>query len=151
MARVIAVCKSNKKGISKKVIPEGVLQENYGLVGDAHAGSLTHRQVSLLTTESINKMQGLGLNLSPGDFAENITCEGLALAMLPVGAQVSIGEEAVLKITQIGKECHSGCAIFRQVGRCIMPREGIFTRVIKGGVVRRGDTIRVLDRDKYDN
>ena len=151
MARVIAVCKSNKKGISKKVIPEGVLQENYGLVGDTHAGSLTHRQVSLLTTESINKMQGLGLNLSPGDFAENITCEGLALAMLPVGAQVSIGEEAVLEITQIGKECHSGCAIFRQVGRCIMPREGIFTRVIKGGVVRRGDTIRVLDRDKYDN
>ena len=143
MARVIAVCKSNKKGGSKKVIPEGVLQENYGLIGDAHAGSLTHRQVSLLTTESINKMQGLGLNLSPGDFAENITCEGLALAMLPVGAQVSIGEEAVLEVTQIGKECHSGCAIFRQVGRCIMPREGIFTRVIKGGVVRRGDTIRV--------
>ena len=151
MARVIAVCTSNKKGVSKKVIPEGVLKENYGLIGDAHAGSLSHRQVSLLTTESIDKMQCPGLNLSPGDFAENITCEGVALVTLTLGAQVSIGEEAVLEVTQIGKECHSGCAIYRQAGKCIMPKEGIFTRVIRGGVVRRGDTIRVLDRDKYEN
>ncbi|MFC1938632.1 MOSC domain-containing protein [Chloroflexota bacterium] len=151
MARVIAVCKSNRKGISKRVIAKGVLKDNYGLIGDAHASSFTHRQVSLLTTESINKMQDLVLNLSPGDFAENITCEGLDLGMLSVGTQISIGEETILEVTQIGKECHKGCAIFHRVGRCIMPREGIFARVIKEGLVRRGYTIRVLDVDNRDN
>ena len=89
-------------------------------------------------------MRGLGIDLSPGDFAENLTCEGIELVVLPVGTQLAIGKEAVLEVTQIGKECHQRCAIFRQVGRCIMPSEGIFARVIRGGVVKAGDTIRVL-------
>ena len=144
MARITAVCKSLQKGTRKEPISKGMLKEGYGLIGDAHAVPSTHRQVSLLATESIDKMRGLGIDLSPGDFAENLTCEGIELVVLPVGTQLATGKEAVLEVTQIGKECHQRCAIFRQVGRCIMPSEGIFARVIRGGVVKAGDTIRVL-------
>jgi len=151
MARIIAVCKSREKGTKKKPVARAVLKEGYGLVGDAHADLSTHRQVSLLATESIDKMRCLGIDLCPGDFAENLTFEGIDLVALPVGMQVSIGKGIVLEVTQIGKECHSGCAIYRQVGRCIMPKEGIFARVIKGGVVKVGDTIRVLERVKGNN
>ena len=142
MARIIAVCKSEKKGTRKEVIAEGVLKEGYGLVDDAHADCATHRQVSLLATESIDKMRQLGFDVGPGDFAENLTMEGIDLVSLPVGTHLSIGEEVILVISQIGKDCHSGCAIFRQIGKCIMPKEGVFAEVIHGGSVRAGDQIR---------
>ena len=143
MAKIIAVCKSKKKGTKKEAIAEGVLRENYGLIGDAHADCGTHRQVSLLAMESIEKMRNLGFNISPGDFAENLTTEEIDLVSLPVGTRIAAGEEVLLEITQIGKECHAGCAIFRQVGKCIMPKEGVFARVIRGGSIRTGDPVRI--------
>jgi MOSC domain-containing protein YiiM len=143
MARIIAVCKSEKKGTKKKDVGEGLLKADFGLVGDAHADCCTHRQVSLLAVESIEKMRALGLELSPGDFAENLTTEDIDLVSLPIGTSMSIGEQVVLEITQIGKECHTGCAIRRQVGKCIMPEEGVFARVIRGGAIRAGDQIKV--------
>ncbi len=145
MAKIIAVCRSDSKGTRKEVIAEGFLSEDYGLVGDAHADCSTHRQVSLLATESIAKMYRLGLALGPGDFAENLTTEGLDLVSLPVGTRLSVGKDVILEVTQIGKECHAGCAIFRQVGKCIMPKEGVFARVVSKGQVRSGDEIRVVD------
>jgi molybdopterin adenylyltransferase len=141
MARVIAVCTSKKKGTKKETVNECLVQESFGLAGDAHADFSTHRQVSLLAVESIDKMRSLGFDVGPGDFAENLTCEGVGLASLPVGTQLVVGKEVILEISQIGKECHSGCAIFRQIGRCIMPREGVFARVIRGGMVRAGDAL----------
>ncbi len=142
MASIIAVCTSKEKGTRKEVVTTGVLEEGYGLTGDAHADCSTHRQVSLLAIESIDKMRSLGLNVNPGDFAENLTTEGIDLVSLPIGTQLSTGNGIILEITQIGKECHTGCAIFRQVGKCIMPKEGVFARVIRGGSVRTGDPIR---------
>ncbi len=142
MAKITAVSRSTKKGTKKESVPEGVLKENYGLVGDAHADSGTHRQVSLLAIEGINKMRSLGFNVGPGDFAENLTTEGIDLVSLPTGTHMSIGKEVILELTQIGKECHTGCAIFRQIGKCIMPKEGVFTKVIRGGLVKAGDQIR---------
>lgn len=144
MARIIAVCKSEKKGTRKEDITKGFLREDYGLLGDAHAGCSTHRQVSLLAIESIEKMGNLGLNVHPGDFAENLTIEGLELVSLAAGTRISIGEDVLLEITQIGKECHSGCAIYQQIGKCIMPKEGVFSRIIRGGFVRTGDSMRVI-------
>ena len=143
MSKIIAVCKSKKKGTRKEPVAKGVLKEDYGLVGDAHADCCTHRQVSLLATESIDKMRRSGFDVGPGDFAENLTTEGIDLLSLPVGTRISIGGEIVLEITQIGKDCHTGCAIYRQIGKCIMPKEGVFTKVIKGGLVNVGDTIRL--------
>lgn len=140
---VLAVNISKVKGVIKESIPFGEFQEDFGLVGDAHAGKW-HRQVSLLAQESIDKMTQLGVEgLCSGKFAENITTQGLVLHALPVGTRVKIGE-TVHEVTQIGKECHSGCAIKVQVGQCIMPKEGIFTRVITGGTVQVGDVIEVL-------
>jgi MOSC domain-containing protein YiiM len=145
MARVVAVCKSQKKGTKKKaVISGGLLQVNFGLVGDAHADSGTHRQVSLLAMESIAKMRDLGLEVKPGDFAENLTTEDIDLVALPVGTRLSVGNQIVLEVSQIGKECHTRCAIYRQVGTCIMPEEGVFAKVIKGGPVSAGDSIKVV-------
>ena len=143
MIKVIAVCKSTEKGTKKHNVNEGFLEENFGLVDDAHADCCTHRQVSLLAIESINKMRSLGFDINPGDFAENLTTEGIDLASLPISTHVSIGKQVILEITQIGKECHSGCAIFRQIGKCIMPKEGVFAKVIHGGTVRTGDQIRI--------
>lgn len=143
MPSIIAVCISKEKGTRKKAVNEGVLQEDYGLVGDAHADCCTHRQVSLLAMESIDKMRALGLTVGPGDFAENLTTEGIDLVSLPIGTRMSIGKEITLEITQIGKECHAPCAIYRQAGMCVMPTEGIFARVIGGGVTRVGDPIEV--------
>jgi MOSC domain-containing protein YiiM len=147
MARIIAVCSSKEKGTRKAIIAEGILKENYGLINDAHADCSTHRQVSLLANESINKMRDLGFDVNPGDFAENLTTEGIELSSLPVGTQLCIGEEVVLELTQIGKECHAGCAIFKQIGKCIMPKEGVFTKVIQGGSVITGDQIKRMSRD----
>lgn len=143
MPKIIAVCTSLKKGTRKTTIPEGTFREDFGLLGDAHADCVTHRQVSLLATESIAKMKALGLELKPGDFAENLTTEGIDLLQVPVGTHITVGGQVVLEISQHGKECHTGCAIRRQVGQCIMPVEGVFARVIKGGVVRPGDKIEV--------
>jgi len=143
MAKIIAVCKSEEKGTRKKTVAEGILKEDYGLVGDAHADCCTHRQVSLLAMESIDKMRRLCFEVGPGDFAENLTTHGVELVSLPVGTKISIGKDVLLEVTQIGKECHSGCAVYRKIGKCIMPREGIFARVVHGGRVRAGDDIRV--------
>lgn len=142
--QIVAVCWSKKKGTRKDAVAEGILRENYGLVGDAHADSSTHRQVSLLATGSIDKMRQLGLDVGFGDFAENLTCDGIDIVSLPVSTRLSVGNEVILEITQIGKECHAKCAIFRKVGKCIMPEEGVFARVVKGGTVRAGDAIRLL-------
>ncbi|MFC1981138.1 MOSC domain-containing protein [Chloroflexota bacterium] len=143
MASVVAVCKSKKKGTKKEAVAEGFLEENYGLVDDAHADCLTHRQVSLLAIESINKMRSLGFDLTPGDFAENLTTEGIDLVSVPIGTRLFVGDEIILEMSQIGKECHAACAIRRQVGKCIMPEEGVFTRVIRGGLVKPKDIIKI--------
>lgn len=142
--RIVAVCQSDKKGVKKEMGDFGALRVDYGLIGDAHADPQTHRQVSLLSVESISKMQSLGVNVGYGDFAENITTEGIDLVYLPIGARLLVGDEVILEVTQIGKECHTGCAIFRQIGKCIMPKEGIFARVIRGGLIRAGDTIKAI-------
>ena len=144
MAKVIAINISEKKKTPKKSIHAGTLIENYGFEGDAHAGKW-HRQVSLLAKESIEKAQGMRTDgLCHGMFAENITTEGIVLHTLPVGTKLKIGESAVIEITQIGKECHDGCAIKELVGQCIMPREGIFGTVLTGGTVKENDEITVL-------
>jgi len=118
------------------------LRENHGIVGDAHAGDW-HRQVSLLAQESIDKMRALGLDVNAGDFAENITTRGIDLVSLPIGSRLQIGP-TLLEVTQIGKECHTRCAIFYQAGDCVMPKEGIFVKVISGGTIRAGDEIQSL-------
>ncbi len=120
------------------------MKAEYGIEGDAHASSAWHRQVSVLALESINKMKQMGLNVSPGDFAENITTEGIDLVSLPVGTKMLIGAEVVGEVSQIGKECHTRCAIYYQAGDCVMPKEGIFIRVLKGGKVRKGDNVSVV-------
>jgi MOSC domain-containing protein YiiM len=144
-ARVVSVNVSDKKGIRKKPIGEVVLKAEYGIEGDAHASSEWHRQVSLLALESIDKMREMGLDVSPGDFAENITTEGIDLVSLPVGTKMRIGGEVLGEVSQIGKECHTRCAIYYQAGDCVMPKEGIFIRVLRGGKVRAGDGINVTD------
>lgn len=143
VGKVVAINISEKKGAIKTPIPEGEFKEEYGLVGDIHAGK-GHRQVSLLGQESIDKMKALGIDgLCTGKFTENITTQGIILPEFSVGTRLKIGE-TIQEVTQIGKECHGGCEIRKQVGDCIMPREGIFTRVIRGGVVRTGDNIEVI-------
>ncbi|UCG53893.1 MAG: MOSC domain-containing protein [Dehalococcoidia bacterium] len=144
MAKIIAVCKSDKKGCKKQASEEGTLKKDYGLVGDAHADFGSHRQLSLLAMESIQKICDLGADVYPGDFAENLTTEGIELHTMPIGTRFSIGDDVVLELTQIGKECHDRCAIFKQVGTCVMPVEGIFTKVISGGVVKVGDKIKKI-------
>ena len=141
MGKILAVCSSTKKGTKKGTMKNGVLKEGYGLAGDAHADSGTHRQISLLAIESINKMRDMGYDVSMGDFAENLTTEGIHLFSLPVGTRLEVGNGVTLEITQIGKECHTKCAIFRQVGKCVMPEEGVFARVLHGGIVHTGDSI----------
>jgi MOSC domain-containing protein YiiM len=146
MAKVIAVCTSKTKGVRKENINHGILKKEYGLAGDAHADSGWHRQVSLLAMESIEKMRKMGYPVGPGDFAENLTCEGIELTALPIGTRITVGDEVVLEISQIGKECHTGCAIFKQTGKCIMPKEGVFARVISGGPVNTGDAIEIKSK-----
>ena len=140
-ATVVAVSISEAKGMRKTPVSSVILQLEHGICGDAHAGP-GHRQVSLLARESIEKMRQLGLDVDAGDFAENITTEGLDLPSLPVGTRLSAGS-ALLEVTQIGKECHARCAIYHQAGDCVMPKEGIFTRVLRGGTISPGDGIRI--------
>lgn len=140
MAEIIAVCTSEKKGQRKRNVKTAMLVKGQGLENDAHAG-FAHRQVSLLAEESIAKMTAKGLEVGPGDFAENLTTRGIDLVNLPVGTRLQAGVEAVLRVTQIGKECHTRCAIYHQAGDCVMPREGIFAEVLQGGKIKTGDKI----------
>lgn len=142
MAKVIATCISKNKGERKTPVAQVELRVDHGIVGDAHAGDW-HRQVSLLAQESINKMRDLGLDVTTGDFAENLTTEGISLVELPIGAQLKVGE-CLLEVTQIGKECHTRCAIYHQAGDCVMPKEGIFAKVLQEGAISPGDKIELL-------
>jgi len=142
---IVALSISTQKGTPKSNVPRAQFVENHGIAGDAHAGPW-HRQVSLLALESIAKMRAKGADVGPGSFAENITTESLDVLSLQVGDHLTIGE-VELEITQIGKECHARCAIFEQVGDCVMPREGVFARVVRGGEVEVGDAIEVARAD----
>jgi MOSC domain-containing protein YiiM len=142
--KIIAISISKKKGIPKSNIDEANLIEGFGIEGDAHADSMTHRQISLLALESIDKMKEKLPKLTPGIFAENLTTIGIDLLQLKIGSQIKIGKEAILEITQIGKVCHSKCAIFYKAGDCIMPKEGIFAKVIAGGKIQIDDKIEIL-------
>jgi len=143
--KVIAVCISKEKGTRKTPVESGYFEEDFGLVGDAHAEAGGRRQVSLLSEESIEEMRKLGLEVGPGDFAENLTVQGIRVFALPPGTKLRAGE-VLLEVTQIGKHCHTKCAIFKQVGKCIMPQQGVFARVLKGGTIRPGDDIEVLEQ-----
>lgn len=139
-AEIVSVCISERKGERKKPVATVEVRVNHGIVGDGHAGEW-HRQVSLLAAESIAKMRAKGLDVDSGDFAENITTRGIDLPALPVGTRLRVGEEVLLEVTQIGKVCHTRCAIFYQAGDCVMPREGIFARVLQGGSIKPGDSL----------
>jgi MOSC domain-containing protein YiiM len=142
MAKITAVCISETTGVRKTPLPDGGnFITEYGLEGDAHASSEWHRQVSLLAQASIEKMRALGIDVSAGDFAENLTTEGLELHTLPIGTRLKVGDSVLLEVSQIGKQCHTGCAIFQEIGKCIMPKEGIFARVLSGGTIRPGDSL----------
>ncbi len=143
MASIKAICISEIRGVQKHEVPEAVLIENYGIEGDAHAGNW-HRQCSLLSTSSVTKMQEkIDFRLQSGAFAENILVDGIDVHVLPEGTVLRIGG-AECEVTQIGKECHSDCAIRKAAGDCVMPREGVFVRVLKGGVIHPGDEISVM-------
>lgn len=139
--KILAINISDKKGTSKRRVASGVLKENFGLLGDAHAKENSKRQVSILDIESIKR---LNKALKPGDFAENITTEQLDISKLKIGDRLRINKDVILEITQIGKVCHTRCAIFKKLGDCIMPKEGIFARVLSGGIVRAGDRLEVI-------
>jgi MOSC domain-containing protein YiiM len=141
--KVVSVNISPEKGTRKTNVIQSCLLPEFGLKEDAHAGKW-HRQVSLLAMESIAKMVRQGLEVGPGDFAENITTQGLDLLKLPVGTKFRIGGKSLLEVTQIGKVCHTRCAIYYQAGDCVMPKEGIFAKVLEGGEIRVGDEIDVL-------
>ena len=146
MATITSINISPKKGTFKQPVNQAELRVDYGIVGDAHAGNW-HRQISLLAQESIDKMTALGLSdLVPGKFAENITTQGIELFTLPVGTRLRLGE-CLVEVTQIGKECHQHCEIYKKVGQCIMPHEGIFVKVLVPGVVRVGESIAIEEAE----
>lgn len=140
---IAAVCASKRKGTPKRNILSGRLVEGFGLESDAHGGDW-HRQISLLGMEQIRSMKAKGLELGPGAFAENITTEGLDLTSVRIGDRLALGEAAIVEITQIGKECHTKCAIFHTIGDCIMPEQGVFAKILKGGPIKTGDSIRLI-------
>ncbi len=142
-ARIVSINTSTRKGVRKKAVDTAFIKENYGIKSDAHASGEWHRQISLLARESIMKMQKMGLDVSSGDFAENLTTEGIDLVSLPVGTRITVGEDIEIEVSQIGKVCHKRCAIYYQAGDCVMPKEGIFAVVLRGGTIKKGDTIKV--------
>jgi MOSC domain-containing protein YiiM len=144
--KIMAIAVSKRKGTRKDCVEEALLVKEHGIQGDAHAGAW-HRQVSFLAVESIEKAKAAGLSVGFGDFAENIATEGIDWVNVPVGGRFRLGESALVEITQIGKECHKKCAIYYQAGDCIMPREGVFARVIQGGTIRCGDEIAPVGSD----
>ncbi len=146
MGKVLAVCTSEKKGTQKKTVEKIELKPEWGIVGDAHAGNW-HRQVSLLSFEKIDEFRKRGADVEYGAFGENIVCEGFDLSRLTVGTRFQIGD-ALLELTQIGKACHSHCEIYKTMGDCIMPREGVFTIVLKPGIVKPGDEIKMIEPEK---
>lgn len=143
-ARVKAISISKEKGTKKSNVSSALLKDDFGITTDAHAGDKI-RQVSILAIESINKMREKGLKVNPGDFAENITTEGLDLSRLKMGTKFKIGKDAILEISQIGKQCLSPCHIYYQAGDCIMPKEGLFAKVLRGGVIKIEDAIEVIE------
>ena len=145
MASIVAVCISKSKGVRKRDIKECRVIPNHGLEGDAHAGKW-HRQVSLLAKESIDRFNAQGYSVDCGGFGENLTTEGMDLVSLPIGTKLKIGSDLLFEVTQIGKVCHRPCAIFKNTGDCILPREGIFARVLEGGVVKVDDEINVIEQ-----
>lgn len=147
MSKVRAICISEKKGTAKVQVPKAEFIEDFGIKGDAHAGKW-HRQVSLLALEKIEDFRNKGGNVDFGAFGENLVIEGFELNKLPVGQRLTVGDDVLLEVTQIGKECHDKCAIYYQVGECIMPKNGIFTRVLKGGKVKVGDKCELVDTGK---
>lgn len=147
-AKVVSINTSDKKGVRKKAVNTAEISVNYGIEGDAHASEKWHRQISLLAVESIKKMQDMGLKVSFGDFAENITTEGINLLDLPIGTKILIGDEVEVEVSQIGKVCHTRCAIYNLAGDCVMPKEGIFAKVLKGGTIKKGDKIKVILNSK---
>ncbi len=140
--KILSVCISSKKGTKKREVNSARLIPDWGIEGDAHSG-LWHRQVSLLSVEEINKMKRLIPDLMPGDFAENITTQGIDLDHIKIGDRIIVGEDIVLEVSQIGKECHSGCEIKKLTGECIMPKKGVFTKVLKGGIIKKDNFLRV--------
>ena len=146
MGRVIAVCISKEKGTQKYRIPEGEFIEEWGIKDDAHAGKW-HRQVSLLSYDKIQEFRAKGAEIEDGAFGENLVVEGFDFAKLPVGTKFRCND-VVLEMTQIGKKCHHGCAIFQKMGDCIMPREGVFTRVLHGGVIHEGDGLVKIEENE---
>ena len=143
MGKIIAICISEKRGTQKKRIPEAEFVEDWGIKGDAHAGKW-HRQVSLLSHDKIEAFRARGAEVADGAFGENLVVEGFDFAKMAVGTRFRCND-VILELTQIGKECHNGCEIFKKMGDCIMPREGVFTRVLHGGIVREGDELVVLE------
>ena len=146
MGKVIAVCTSPEKGTQKTAVAEGNFIEDYGIEGDAHAGKW-HRQVSLLSYDKIQEFRAKGAEIEDGAFGENLVVEGFDFAKLPVGTKFRCND-VVLEMTQIGKKCHHGCAIFQKMGDCIMPREGVFTRVLHGGVIHEGDELVIIEENE---
>ena len=142
--KIISINVSDKKGMRKTPVEEVSVRTGHGIEGDAHASDKWHRQISLLALESIRKMQDKGLDVGPGDFAENITTEGIDLMGLPVGTKLAIGDSVEAEVSQRGKVCRSRCAIYEQAGDCVMPREGIFVKVLKGGNLKVGDPVGTL-------
>lgn len=140
---IVAVCVSPKKGMIKTVVESGIVEEGFGIRDDAHGGDW-HRQVSLLSMEEIEKMNQKGFDVGPGSFAENICTRNFDLASAAIGKRIRLGKTVVLEVTQIGKECHTRCAVYNKIGDCIMPEQGVFTRVISGGEIRPGDSIEYL-------
>jgi MOSC domain-containing protein YiiM len=145
LGRIVAISISDKKGVQKSNVPQAKLVADWGIEGDAHAADW-HRQISLLAQESIDKMRDKGLEVGPGAFAENITTEGIEVCAMPIGTRLAIGECEV-EITQIGKECHSRCNIYHLAGDCVMPREGVFARVLSGGMIAVGNAIQVIEAE----
>ncbi len=146
MTKIVGVCISDKKGEKKHDIGTGILRDDFGLEGDAHSCAGGHRQLSMLGTSSIDKMVKLGADVGSGSFAENLTVQDdeFKLYNLAIGTRMRIGKDILVEVTQVGKECHDRCAIFKQVGTCVMPVEGIFVRILKGGAVKTGDTVTLI-------
>ncbi len=149
MGKIQAVCISEKRGTQKKALPQVRILENFGLEGDAHAGNW-HRQVSLLSYERVKEFEQKGIQVEAGAFGENLLVSGIDFKMLPVGTKLRC-QNVLLEITQIGKECHSHCEIFHAVGDCIMPREGVFARVLQGGIVKVGDVMEIVSCSDFNS
>lgn len=145
LGKILKISISEVKGQKKSNIPSAQFKKNFGILKDAHASNQSHRQISLLSIESITKMINQGVDVHPGDFAENVTTEGLDLSQCHVGTHLKLGKQIILEVTQLGKECHHGCEIFQQVGECVMPTEGIFATVIEGGLLNEGDSIEIIN------